>query len=69
MDNGVLQIGGVNGIFWFPELRRHLLEGADKFDTRIWVIAVGIVMGTLVVLGFGTCFLMYQEFRAPSGKS
>ncbi|XP_031356484.1 protein sidekick-1 isoform X4 [Photinus pyralis] len=50
------------------ELARHFLEGADKFDTRMWLVAVGVVMGTLVVLGLGTCFLLYQECRAPSGK-
>ncbi|XP_031356482.1 protein sidekick-2 isoform X2 [Photinus pyralis] len=48
------------------ELARHFLEGADKFDTRMWLVAVGVVMGTLVVLGLGTCFLLYQECRAPS---
>ncbi|KAF5272745.1 hypothetical protein FQA39_LY07772 [Lamprigera yunnana] len=47
------------------ELARHFLEGADKFDTRVWCIAVGVVMGTLVVLGLGTCFLLYRECRAP----
>ncbi|XP_017784871.1 PREDICTED: protein sax-3-like isoform X2 [Nicrophorus vespilloides] len=48
------------------ELERHFLQGVKNFDTRIWVVAVGVVMGTLVVLGFGTCFLLYQECRAPS---
>ncbi|KAK4872441.1 hypothetical protein RN001_014470 [Aquatica leii] len=48
------------------ELARHFLEGADKFDTRMWLVAVGVVMGTLVVLGLGTCFLLYQECRTPS---
>lgn len=50
------------------ELARHFLQGAEKFDTRMWVIAVGVVMGTLVLLGVGTCLLLYQECRAPSGK-
>ncbi|XP_008190805.1 contactin-1 isoform X3 [Tribolium castaneum] len=40
--------------------------GADKFDTRVWAVAVGIVMGTLILLGLGTCFLLYQECRLPS---
>lgn len=48
------------------ELARHFLEGADKFDTRVWVVAVAIVMGTLTVLGLGTCYLLYLECRAPS---
>lgn len=51
------------------ELARHLLDGADKFDTRIWAVAVGIVMGTLILLGLGTCFLLYQECRVPGGKN
>lgn len=45
-----------------------MLAGADKFDTRVWAVAVGIVMGTLILLGLGTCFLLYQECRLPSGK-
>ncbi|XP_044759519.1 protein turtle homolog A isoform X3 [Coccinella septempunctata] len=40
--------------------------GADEFDTRAWAVAVGIVMGTLILLGLGTCFLLYQECRRPS---
>ncbi|XP_033225115.1 protein turtle homolog A isoform X2 [Belonocnema kinseyi] len=46
------------------ELARHLLQGAENFDTRVWVAAVGIVMGTLMILGLGTCFLLYRECRA-----
>nr|XP_023026502.1 contactin-1 isoform X2 [Leptinotarsa decemlineata] len=49
------------------ELARHLLEGADEFDTRVWAVAVGIVMGTLILLGLGTCFLLYQECKVPGG--
>ncbi|RLU26824.1 hypothetical protein DMN91_000621 [Ooceraea biroi] len=33
------------------ELARHLLAGVENFDTRVWVAAVGIVMGTLMILG------------------
>ncbi|XP_011500561.1 PREDICTED: protein turtle homolog A isoform X2 [Ceratosolen solmsi marchali] len=47
------------------ELARHLLAGVENFDTRVWVAAVGIVMGTLMVLGFGTCYLLYRECKAP----
>lgn len=50
------------------ELVRHFLEGAKDFDTRVWVLAVVIVMGTLLVLGLGTCFLLYQECKVPGGK-
>ncbi|XP_058806160.1 contactin-2 isoform X2 [Phymastichus coffea] len=47
------------------ELRKHLLAGFETFDTRVWVAAVGIVMGTLVVLGLGTCYLLYRECKVP----
>ncbi|XP_043281922.1 contactin-3 isoform X2 [Venturia canescens] len=49
------------------ELAKHLLAGFENFDRRIWVAAVGIVMGTLMVLGLGTCYLLYRECKAPSG--
>ncbi|KAJ8922224.1 hypothetical protein NQ315_004161 [Exocentrus adspersus] len=52
-------------VYMEQELARHLFEGADKFDTRVWAVAVGIVMGTLILLGLGTCFLLYQECRTP----
>ncbi|XP_011883320.1 PREDICTED: contactin-6 [Vollenhovia emeryi] len=48
------------------ELARHLLAGVENFDTRVWVAAVGIVMGTLLILGLGTCYLLYRECKAPS---
>lgn len=48
------------------ELARHLLEGAETFDTRVWVAAVAIVMGTLVMLALGTCYLLYKECHIPS---
>ncbi|XP_029177956.1 protein sidekick-1-like isoform X1 [Nylanderia fulva] len=49
------------------ELARHLLAGVENFDTRVWVAAVGIVMGTLMILGLGTCYLLYRECKTPSG--
>ncbi|KAJ8934897.1 hypothetical protein NQ318_002651 [Aromia moschata] len=57
--------GTTLGVYGEEELARHMLEGADKFDTRVWAVAVGIVMGTLILLGLGTCFLLYQECRIP----
>jgi len=48
------------------ELARHLLAGVENFDTRVWVAAVGIVMGTLMILGLGTCYLLYRECKTPS---
>lgn len=51
------------------ELGRHLLEGAENFDTRVWVAAVAVVMGTLVVLAVGTCYALYRECHIPMSKS
>nr|CAD7574712.1 unnamed protein product [Timema californicum] len=48
------------------ELARHLLDGAEKFDTRVWVAAVAVVMGTLLLLAIGTCYLLYKECDIPS---
>ncbi|RZF42916.1 hypothetical protein LSTR_LSTR003632 [Laodelphax striatellus] len=50
------------------ELGRHLLEGAETFDTRVWVAAVAVVMGTLLVLALGTCYALYAECRLPLSK-
>ena len=59
----------LNLLFFFTkELARHLLEGADKFDTRWWAAAVGVVMGTLFLLGMGTCAMLYQELKMPPGE-
>ncbi|XP_050514990.1 contactin-1 [Diabrotica virgifera virgifera] len=52
-------------VYTEQELARYFLDNADKFDTTVWAIAVGIVMGTLVLLGLGTCFLLYQECKVP----
>lgn len=35
----------------------------DSFDVRIWIIAVGIVVSTLLVLGVATCCLFYKEYN------
>lgn len=43
------------------ELAKHLLEGAETFDTRVWVAAVAVVMGTLIVLGSATIYILYKE--------
>lgn len=56
-------------IIQMTELANHFLADAKRFDTRIWMVAVAIVLGTLVILGLGTCFLLYQECRIPGGKS
>ncbi len=51
------------------ELRKHFLDGVDSFDVRIWIIAVGIVVSTLVVLGVATCCLFYKEYNMHLGKA
>jgi hypothetical protein len=48
--------------FAFLELSKHFIEGVDTFDVRIWIIAVGIVISTLVILGVATCCLFYKEY-------
>jgi hypothetical protein len=54
--------------FLSTELARHLLEGAQTFDTRVWVAAVAVVMGTLLLLAIGTCYLLYKDCHIPSSK-
>jgi biotin transporter BioY len=58
----------MNSFFSVSELARHLLEGAENFDTRVWVVAVAVVMGTLVVLSIGTCYLLCKEYNMPACK-
>ncbi|XP_028176671.1 uncharacterized protein LOC114364644 [Ostrinia furnacalis] len=47
------------------ELYKHFLEGSESFDTRTWVAAVCVVMGTLLVLAAGTCAVLCREWRRP----
>ncbi|XP_068633582.1 cell adhesion molecule DSCAM [Battus philenor] len=47
------------------ELYKHFLEGAETFDTRTWLAAVCVVMGTLAVLAAGTCAVLCREWRRP----
>ncbi|XP_065208803.1 uncharacterized protein LOC135837457 [Planococcus citri] len=46
------------------ELARHLLDGAETFDTRAWLAAVAIVMTTLLILTIGTCCVLYRDSHA-----
>lgn len=43
------------------------MEDAKGFDTRIWIAAVGVVMGTLVILTCGTCIVLYKECKESPG--
>ncbi|KAK7579812.1 hypothetical protein V9T40_000441 [Parthenolecanium corni] len=47
------------------ELARHLLDGAETFDTRAWLAAVAIVMSTLMILTVGTCCILYRDWHIP----
>ncbi|XP_059052220.1 uncharacterized protein LOC131846824 [Achroia grisella] len=47
------------------ELYKHFLEGAESFDTRTWVAAVCVVLGTLALLAAGTCAVLCREWRRP----
>ncbi|ETN68072.1 hypothetical protein AND_000091 [Anopheles darlingi] len=49
------------------DLVRRIMVDAKNFDTRVWIAAVGIVMGTLVILSLGTCIVLYKECREPAG--
>jgi len=52
----------------FAELARHLLEGAETFDTRVWVAAVVVVLGTLAIMAGGTFYLLYKECKLSPRK-
>lgn len=54
--------------FIFAELARHLLDGAETFDTRAWLAAVAIVMTTLLILTVGTCCVLYRDSHVSSCK-
>ncbi|XP_014245388.1 uncharacterized protein LOC106664299 [Cimex lectularius] len=47
------------------ELGKHLLEGVETFDTRIWIAAVAVVMGTLLILATATIYALYKECHLP----
>ncbi|KAI8437145.1 hypothetical protein MSG28_010494 [Choristoneura fumiferana] len=45
------------------ELYKHFFTGTEGFDTRTWLAAVCVVMGTLTVLAAGTCAVLCREWR------
>uniref|UniRef100_A0A182QBW4 Ig-like domain-containing protein n=1 Tax=Anopheles farauti TaxID=69004 RepID=A0A182QBW4_9DIPT len=50
------------------DLVRRIMIDAKNFDTRVWIAAVGIVMGTLIILSLGTCIVLYKECREPAAN-
>ncbi|KAM8718952.1 hypothetical protein ACLKA7_011626 [Drosophila subpalustris] len=43
------------------DLIRLLKPDLDNFDPRIWIVAVSIVLGTLVILAIGLCIVLSKE--------
>jgi len=44
-----------------PDLIRLIKPDLDNFDPRIWIVAVSIVLGTLVILAIGLCIVLSKE--------
>lgn len=49
------------------DLLRRIMIDAENFDTRVWIVAVSIVMGSLLILSLGTCLVLYKECRDSTG--
>lgn len=43
------------------DLIRLIQPDLDNFDPRVWIIAVSIVLGTLVILAVGLCIVLSKE--------
>nr|XP_016937260.1 uncharacterized protein LOC108015359 isoform X1 [Drosophila suzukii] len=43
------------------DLIRLIKPDLDNFDPRIWIVAVSIVLGTLVILAIGLCIVLSKE--------
>lgn len=39
------------------------MADAKDFDTRAWLVAVGIVLSALVILSTGICIVLYKEWN------
>ncbi|XP_070493479.1 contactin-1 isoform X4 [Chironomus tepperi] len=48
------------------DLIMRILEDAKEFKKEYWIIAVGIVMGTLLILTIGTTLILWKECRESS---
>lgn len=40
-----------------------IMKDAKNFDTRAWIVAVGIVLGAFVILSLGICIVLYKEWQ------
>lgn len=48
------------------DLIRLIQADLDNFDPRIWIVAVSIVLGTLVILAIGLCIVLSKEYYQSS---
>lgn len=48
-------------LFSYIDLIRLIQPDLDNFDPRIWIIAVSVVLGTLVILAIGLCIVLSKE--------
>lgn len=39
------------------------MKDAKNFDTRAWIVAVGIVFTAFVILSLGICIVLYKEWQ------
>lgn len=39
------------------------MKDAKNFDTRAWIVAVGIVLSAFVILSLGICIVLYKEWQ------
>lgn len=49
------------------ELIRILMRDAKDFDVMVWFYAVGIVMGSMVILGLTVCILLIRDCYEDDG--
>lgn len=48
---------------FLADLIRMIMKDAKNFDTRAWIVAVGIVLSAFVVLSLGICIVLYKEWQ------
>lgn len=63
------QLGNSSVVHIFGTTRPDYTEaGTQQFDTRWWTVAVGVVLGMLIVLTLGTFVLYYRDYRRCSNN-